>query len=182
MESGTGAFRGALYDFVYFDQYLSLVVYSVLLTRLPEGPTTFGVSRCSQFSFLLCHDSQIFTIHSCMQEDGDGHIFIGTSTSTINLIRGTNVLPQPTKSPTGVPTSPTMSPTKTPTFSPISVGVTCPPSYEHTKVLSSDVLMLDYSVVREEAPHNGMIHCCPFLDSVCTNLFETYNYTCAHSS
>ena len=92
------------------------------------------------------------------------------------------MLPQPTIFATGSPTSPTRIPTIASTFSPISVGVACSPSYEHTKVLSSsDVLMLDYSIVREEAPHNGMIHCCPFLDSVCTYLFETHNYTCAYS-
>ena len=157
---------------------------SVSLTRLPVdvNPTTFGVSKT--FPIFILSPSWLSNIRhtSCMQEDGEGRIFVGTSTSAMYLIRGTNVLPQPTKSPTGSPTSPTMSPTKPPTFSPISVGVTCPPSYEHTKVLSSsDVLTLDYSIVREEAPHNGMIRCCPFLDSICTYLFETYNYTCAHS-
>jgi hypothetical protein len=99
----------------------------------------------------------------CMQEDSNGDIFVGTSASALYYIQGTNVAPQSTASPTIFPTSPTMSPTKIPTFSPISVGVICPPSYQHTQVLLDVVLKLEYSIVCENAPHNGMISCCPNL-------------------
>ena len=99
----------------------------------------------------------------CMQEDGNGDIFVGTSASALYYIQGTNVAPQPTTSPTIFPTSPTMSPTKIPTFSPISVGVICPPSYQRTQVLLNVVLKLEYSIVRENAPQDGTISCCPNL-------------------
>jgi hypothetical protein len=102
----------------------------------------------------------------CMQEDGYGDIFVGTSASALYYIQGTNVAPQPTTSPMIFPTSPTMNPTKTPTFSPIAVGVICPPSYQSTRVLSDVVLKLEYSFVRENAPHNGTIFCCPNLIAV----------------
>ena len=94
-----------------------------------------------------------------MQEDTPGDIYVGTKTGDVYVINGTNVAPQPTTS-----SPPTMSPTKAQTFAPISVGVTCPSSYEHTQVLNDfPTLTLEYSIVHENADHNGMIICFPYL-------------------
>ncbi len=144
-----------------FDQHLTFVVHSASLPALPTGanPTTFGVSK--SFPILIPSPPSISKNEFfCMQEDGNGDIFVGTGGSQLYYITGTNVAPQPTRSPTIFPTSPTMSPT---TFSPISVGVTCPPSYQRTQVLSIGFLTLQYSIVRENAPHDGTAFTTPTL-------------------
>mmetsp|Transcript_42306 Transcript_42306/g.88844 ORF Transcript_42306/g.88844 Transcript_42306/m.88844 type:complete len:387 (+) Transcript_42306:697-1857(+) len=90
------------------------------------------------------------------QEDEDGNIFVGTSNSQLYLIKSTTIA-SPTLSPTTI--VPSLSPVVgvAPTSSPISVGVACPLSYQNTEVLSSNpIIELDYSVVLEDAPHNGI--------------------------
>jgi len=136
-----------------------MFVCSVSNTDLPSSPTTFGVRKtlCFNYLFQLLSFYHLINLNSQkrLQEDEGGNIFVGTFSSELYLLRSTATVPSPTRSPTNAPTKAVTSPT----FSPISVGVTCPATYEKTEVLSSAV-ELDYSVVLEAgAAYKGKLSC-----------------------
>ena len=169
--SGTGAFCWAFYGFLYFayDIYVWILCYAVSLSQISQNSQLLlgWWVRCSHFhSFsviILASHWFAIAIRFCMRRKISRETsFLGArvpvpfQASFIWLKEPTWHLHPPP--PPQVSPHLQMTPTKVPTFAPISVGVICPPSYERTRELSSNTMTLDYSIVRENAPHNGTMY------------------------